>query len=409
MKIAVVSSVPLFPKNAGNRARIMSLCQGLKSAGHDVYFFYLDATNYEIDIPPHSAFFGEGQFLRVSGRSKALQLILRFMRFFRNKVFSFLRLTGSDLFFYSSLDSRFPGFISHEVVQCLNDFDCVCVEYVFNSKILDGVNGDVLKVIDTHDVFGDRHKVYSEKGLRDGFWVSLRPQDEIQGLLRADRVIGIQREEADYFDSEFKKLKNSRLQRGHCESLPSVHLLSHFIENMDPVEMAEGCAGAVFVGSNNPSNGASVNYFIENIFPEIRRILPTFQFYVIGDVCKVMPDSAGIKKLGRVGSVRSIFEKCPLMVNPMVVGTGVNIKVLEAFGYGVPIVSTKTGVRGLSESYVQGISVVEDNDFQTFAKEVVDLCGSYSRRSALGRENMKAANEWNRAQMHHLDNVFRKA
>lgn len=115
----------------------------------------------------------------------------------------------------------------------------------------------------------------------------------------------------------------------------------------------------------------------------------------------------GVLKLGRVENLKDAFTRAPLSINPITLGTGINIKLLDALAAGVPTISTQTGVRGLSEGYRGGVIVVEDGDHQAFANAIMRLSSSREQRQELGNNAFLDAVEWNRRQMTVLGNILK--
>ena len=78
---------------------------------------------------------------------------------------------------------------------------------------------------------------------------------------------------------------------------------------------------------------------------------PQFRLTVIGQCPEVLRsrlESPAIRFLGYVDDIGSELERHRAFVAPMVEGTGVKTKVLEAMAAGLPVVTTPAGVRGLS-------------------------------------------------------------
>ncbi len=77
-----------------------------------------------------------------------------------------------------------------------------------------------------------------------------------------------------------------------------------------------------------------------------------------GRICEWLPDTPHVTKLGFVGDLKNVFEAAPLAINPVLLGSGINIKLLEAMAAALPTVSTVTGARGLPEAFSGGVVVV---------------------------------------------------
>ena len=78
-------------------------------------------------------------------------------------------------------------------------------------------------------------------------------------------------------------------------------------------------------------------------------------FAVAGGICDsfelACPDHAanGIVSLGKVRDVGDFYDAIAIAVVPLLSGTGVSLKTLEAVEHGVPVISTPVGVRGIAD------------------------------------------------------------
>jgi glycosyltransferase involved in cell wall biosynthesis len=162
----------------------------------------------------------------------------------------------------------------------------------------------------------------------------------------------------------------------------------------------------LFLGSGNDANIISLKGFLRNIMPLVRAARPDIRLVLAGGICGKIEDEEGILKLGRVDDVKDAFTRAPLSINPITLGTGINIKLLDALAAGVPTISTRTGARGLSDRYRGGVVIVDDNDHRGFADAILQLASSHDQRQELGNRAFEDAIEWNRQQMTTLDNIL---
>jgi len=106
-------------------------------------------------------------------------------------------------------------------------------------------------------------------------------------------------------------------------------------------------------GFQHQPNVDSVEYFVDQIFPEIKKKLPDVKFYVIGsnpplhlkDLCSKVK---GVKFLGYVPEIDSYFNSCRIQVAPLRYGAGVKGKIVESMAKGLPVVTTPIGAEGIS-------------------------------------------------------------
>ena len=78
-----------------------------------------------------------------------------------------------------------------------------------------------------------------------------------------------------------------------------------------------------------------------------------------------------IELLGFVEDIQPLFSRCALFVCPIRSGSGVRVKLLEAFASGIPVVSTTLGAEGLARE--DGDFCFLADDAPAFAAKVVQL------------------------------------
>lgn len=119
---------------------------------------------------------------------------------------------------------------------------------------------------------------------------------------------------------------------------------------------------AVFIGSGHPPNVEAAKFIAETLAPKY----PHIQFNILGNC---LPEGSYPKNLIRHGFVSNV-EKAQLLstatiaLNPMVSGSGSNVKIFDYLSVGIPLLSTVTGVRG-----------VDLNDEDTYISASLDSFG----------------------------------
>ncbi|MEJ5989471.1 glycosyltransferase [Ramlibacter sp. PS3R-8] len=380
MKVVLVSSFPAFPTSAGNRSRIRQLAAAVRELGHELTFVYLESPWEACDDAAHEAAFDA--FVRIPRkhwRAKWARDVLV------GGVKWALRLLGVDAAHYSRLDRfRDRGFLAALRALQLRP-DAVVVEYVLDSWAFDAFPATARRVLDTHDAFADRHRSYVARGIRD-YWVSLRPQDENTGFRRAHVVLAIQQEEADRFRAQ---LAGDR--RGKD---PEVAVVGHLLAGGEAQVDYAVDNTAVFLASDNPANRDALQALASHILPRIVRDIPRFDLKLAGSICAAAGDLPNVTRLGWVDDARAVYARVPLSINPMRAGTGINIKLLDAMGAGVPSVTTTTGARGLPATLRAGVCVVDDDAAEEFAAAVVRLATDPILRRTLGLAAREDAKRW---------------
>nr|WP_269467923.1 glycosyltransferase family 4 protein [Devosia ureilytica] len=343
----------------------------------------------EIDYASHEQAFGRDHFLSLKGKVDRGYVPAAFR--LKRKV---QRMLGADAGNYNHLDEfycpEWPGEL--RTLQDRHRFDAVIVEYVLHSKCFTAFPDKVMKILDAHDTFVDRHKAFKNAVNPLGYWYSIPNAQQVIGFRRADVVLAIQEEEARSFAQS--------LGQGQPEVVTVGHLVDmHAMEGYASPEV-------VFLGSGNDANVDAVNHFLTRIYPLVREQSPSFRLALAGGICDHVEDHLGLRKLGPFNSILDVLRQAPIAINPMLVGTGLAIKLLEAMAAGAPAISTQTGARGLPEAYRQGVWVLEDDDDAGFANAVLELSASQFDRRRLGRAGHLAAARWNQDQIIQLERVL---
>ncbi|MDF2852090.1 glycosyltransferase [Sphingobacterium multivorum] len=123
----------------------------------------------------------------------------------------------------------------------------------------------------------------------------------------------------------------------------------------------------IYVASDNPHNVSSIKWFLEQVFP----LLAHVELHVIGKICAHIPTVKNVIKHGLVDDLAAYYEQAKVAICPMLSGTGIKIKVLEALSFGIPVVTNQRGVDGLFNKSDNGCLISLDE--QAFASHIIEL------------------------------------
>lgn len=120
------------------------------------------------------------------------------------------------------------------------------------------------------------------------------------------------------------------------------------------------------IGSMNwhPSRSAAVR-LLRQLWPEIKRRVPAARVQIVGwsarSSLSEFVDMPDVTIVENVPDTRPYFERTGVMLYAPARGSGMKIKILEAFAYGVPVVTTNEGVEGIPAIDGVHASVAEDD------------------------------------------------
>lgn len=127
----------------------------------------------------------------------------------------------------------------------------------------------------------------------------------------------------------------------------------------------------IFVIGANVFNYQGYVFFVRRVLKELRCRHPGFSLAVYGDGCNSLKEVPGIKLNGFVSDLGHIYKHASFAVCPLLIGTGQQLKIIEAMSYGVPVVAMK----GVAESspIKHGINGFIANTAEEFAKYCLQL------------------------------------
>jgi glycosyltransferase involved in cell wall biosynthesis len=158
----------------------------------------------------------------------------------------------------------------------------------------------------------------------------------------------------------------------------------------------------LFIGSfRHWPNLVGIDAFVQKVWPHVRgpgrrlHIIagPDYECWILqhGRPVQSSFDDADITIEAFVSDPRAAYAKAQIVIVPLLVSAGTNIKVLEAMAMGKAVVSTSSGVHGLNVSSEDGV-VVSDIG-AAMADSINQLLKDRSRRKALGQRARQIVEE----------------
>lgn len=160
-----------------------------------------------------------------------------------------------------------------------------------------------------------------------------------------------------------------------------------------------------------PPNIEGIKWFASEVFPLVRRALPSTNFQIVGSrppesITRLATPESGIVVTGYVSDLTNLLDQSGVLVVPLRSGSGMRVKILEAWARGIPVVSTTIGVEGIDIRVGEHALVADD------AKEFADAVirslqdPTLARRLAqAGRQLVEERYDW-RTALNGLDLIY---
>lgn len=227
-----------------------------------------------------------------------------------------------------------------------NKYDIAIISYASWGKIVDEIkHKNTYTIIDTHDfITGQKRDMKN--------WIGRIFQTEINILNKFDEIWTYSVEE-EYIYQQFIDKK--------------VVLLPISFENNIQKTSNEHKYDIVYVASNNIHNINGARWLYNEVLPHLENC----KIQMIGKICEEVDDHPLVVKNYLVDDLDEFYSNSKISICPMLTGTGIKIKVLEALSYGMPVVTNRRGVDGLFSKANNGC-IISDTG-QEFAGNIKKL------------------------------------
>ena len=225
-----------------------------------------------------------------------------------------------------------------------------------------------------HDLFCSRTDQFVGLGTSDSV-ASIDEATELALLGRADAIVAIQENEARFV--------SERLPQKRVIVAP---MATDAVDEPQPGDRRT----VLFVGSNTAPNVVGMRWFLDEVWPNVRRELPDCELLVAGRVQQAFPiNPEGVRFIGLVPDLEPLYRRAGVVISPLIAGSGLKIKLIEALGRGKAIVATSVTVDGIAGQV--GSSVVVADSAGDFASAVVRLLSDDKLRLRTSSEALETA------------------
>ena len=231
-----------------------------------------------------------------------------------------------------------------------NEYNIFFNSYVFWGKLADLFPNNVVKIIDIHDFVTLNE--YMQRNKPD-FTAGAMFQQEIQAINKHDHAVSISEEE-------------SLILQPFCSHAQFTTIPVSFSEKF--TEKSGHKYDAVFVGSDNPFNVKGLTWFMNTVYPMLPR---TMTLAMVGRITRCVEPKPNISLISHPESLDDIYADSRMAICPLMNGTGLKVKVVEALSFGKPLVTTTWGLSGILQKNNNGCILA--NEPAAFAQAMARL------------------------------------
>jgi len=117
-------------------------------------------------------------------------------------------------------------------------------------------------------------------------------------------------------------------------------------------------------------------WFVKHVWPKIKESVPSAKFDIVGSgkIKNTFRGVEGVSIIGYVDNLTDLYNNHQVLVVPLFEGSGIRIKILEAFNNDIPVVSTKVGCTTIGATHNNELVIADST--QDFSAAVCELLQS---------------------------------
>ncbi|MBU1010330.1 MAG: glycosyltransferase family 4 protein [Bacteroidetes bacterium] len=355
MKILFLCNKSPWPAREGGPIAMNSLIEGLIEAGHQVKVLAVNSDKYKVDAQDIPEDYRSKTAIELEYIDLNIKPFDAFINLFTRKSYHVKR------FISPAFRTRLISILSEQ------HFDVVQLETVFMAPYVSDIRkySKAVVVLRAHNVehlIWKRLSVKTRNPLRRFYLRHLSrtlEQYEISVLDQFDGIAAITRKDASFF-------------RGLCTTpvidIPFGLKPAAFDSGKDQPDWP----GLFHIGSMNwMPNEEGIRWFLEKVWPLVQQAHPGLGVHLAG---RYMPSwlvsgyRPNVHVVGEVESARAFILSKSVAVVPLLSGSGIRIKIIEAMALGRTVITTSIGAEGIN--YTDGKNILIADSPGNFARAI---------------------------------------
>lgn len=173
---------------------------------------------------------------------------------------------------------------------------------------------------------------------------------------------------------DFSFLKLQLPHKPHVLALPSIG--ETFVSSVNAASPVDDPIDLLFVGQHTTWNCAAMKWFFEEVFPLISD--RGYRIKIVGPIAMIVQrdlpelyDKFRFHFVGSVADLAPYYRAARCVFAPMISGTGISIKTVEALALGKPFVGTSKAFRGMPTDRIEEAGLHAYDGAADFAAAIV--------------------------------------
>jgi glycosyltransferase involved in cell wall biosynthesis len=377
LKILQVSLKPPYPKVDGGCVAIAAMTESLLLAGHDVKVLTMETHKHPFHSQKVPAEILDATRMEAVKMDTQIKPLDAFLNLFSSESYNIQR------FYSKTFETRLIEILKE------NEFEIIHLESIFCMPYIDMIrtHSKAKVIVRTHNIeFRIWEQLASQETNPLKKWylnllASRLKKYELGALKMVDGIVAITKGDAQGLGQLGINVQIEDVPIGmnvseiEAKPLPSEAIHLYHLGAMDWLPNVEG-----------------INWFVNEIWPNIKTEFPDVKCSMAG---REMPasllshSSGNLKIEGEVSSVSEFVSDKNVAIIPLLSGSGLRVKILEALAYGKVVITTSLGATGIP--YENGKNMLIADSPSEFVQQIRSLKENPDKIQSLSSEARKLA------------------
>ncbi len=283
-----------------------------------------------------------------------------------------------------------------------NKYEMIWIERLFCMPYVKGINKNNCPkiLLNMHDVDSEAVKYFSSievnkfKRMYYKFEYKRVLKLEKQSFKKADTIIACSQRDKDVYSSMFSFSKDKWLVANNGVDFNQLN---------DLPKCKQADKSVLFIGGlDNPCNRDGILWFMNNVWDMVLEKHSDAVLNIVGsgksisEIENTAKEKRNCNFLGYVEDARESYLSNTCIIVPIRTGSGTRLKIVEAFMYGIPVVSTSIGAEGIPAINEKELFI--SNDARQFATYICKIFEDKKKVEAMKKDGFVLAKEqydWN--------------
>lgn len=371
MKILVVGNRFPWPLHDGGALATFQMLKAMAFEGHEVSYFSFNTQKHFVDEKTLLERFSFCKYYAVNINTNITPLNA-LVNLFTNRSFHLQRYEND------SANEQLGKLLQTE------KFDLVQIEGLYSAGFLETLRSNF-----------NGHISYRAHNLESQIWERLAAEtqsflkkiylniqakrlkrEEIAFLKRVDSIVAIA-------PSDLDKFNDLTVVPTHLY-LPGLNLGLEVDLELQPFKLFH-------IGSMEwMANIQGVEWFLQKVWPIVKSAYPQLEFHLAGKGLKDNDSrffQSGVFNHGEVENAQAFMTTHGICIVPVVAGSGIRMKLIEAMSLGIPCVTTGVGVQGIDVKNHEHVEIADSP--KEFAQAIVSMIQQWHETIKMGARGKK--------------------